>query len=183
MTPEQMIDFILAREGGFVNDPKDPGGATNYGISFRFLSSVHPDIADIDGDGDVDIDDILALSPENARTFYKQWFYDRMGIDKYVPTLGAAVLDTGVNMGRSRAGKLLQRALNKCGENLIVDGIVGQKTLNAVDKIDTYNLLRAFLLERIIEYSRLCRNNNKLRRFFYGWIERVNHLYIFCLME
>jgi lysozyme family protein len=180
-TADRMIDFILEREGGFVNDPKDPGGATKYGISLRFLKTIDPAMADLDEDGDVDVDDILALTPDLARAFYRQFFYDPMGIDQYPAPLGAAMLDTGVNMGKGRTGRILQRSLNQCGADLAVDGIVGPKTRTALMFFDVMDILRAFLLARVFVYAKLCRNNAGLTRFFFGWVERVRHLEAFCM--
>jgi len=175
-----MLDFILEREGGFVNDPKDPGGATRYGISLRFLQTIDPAMADLDEDGDVDVDDIFALSPELARAFYRQFFYQPMGIDQYPVPLGAAMLDMGVNMGKRRAGRILQLALNRCGADVAIDGIVGPKTRTAMMFFDSMDILRAVLLDRVFVYATLCRENPDLKRFFYGWVHRVRHLDEFC---
>lgn len=178
---DRMLDFILEREGGFVNDPKDPGGATNYGISLRFLQTIDPAMADLDEDGDVDVDDIFALSPDLARAFYRQFFYQPMEIHKYPAPLGAAMLDMGVNMGKRRAGRILQEALNKCGAAVAVDGIVGPKTRTALMFFDPMEVLRAVLLLRVFVYADLCRRNPDLTRFFFGWVERVRHLEAFCM--
>jgi lysozyme family protein len=180
-TAEKMLDFIMEREGGFVNNPADPGGATNYGISLRFLKTVDPDLADLDGDGEVDINDILAMTPDIARAFYRQWFYHPMGIDQYPAPLGAAMLDAGVNMGKGTAARLLQQALNQCGADLIEDGIVGLKTRTAVKFFDVMEILHAMLLARVFMYAQLCRRNQNLHHFFFGWVERIRHLYAFCV--
>lgn len=180
-TADRILDFILEREGGFINDPKDPGGATNYGISLRFLQTIDPAMADLDEDGDVDADDVFALSPDNARAFYRQFFYQTMGIHQYPAPLGAAMLDTGVNMGKRRAGRILQRALNRCGAAVAMDGIVGPKTRTALMFFDPMDVLRAVLLIRVFVYADLCRKNPDLHRFFYGWVERVRHLESFCM--
>lgn len=177
----KMLGFILEREGGFVSDPKDPGGATNYGISLRFLQTIDPAMADLDEDGDVDVDDIFALSPELARAFYRQFFYQPMEIHKYPAPLGAAMLDMAVNMGKARAGRILQEALNRCGAAVAVDGIVGPKTRTALMFFDPMEVLRTVLLIRVFVYADLCRQNHDLHRFFYGWVERVRHLEAFCM--
>lgn len=176
----RMLDFIMEREGGFVNDPKDPGGATKYGISLRFLKTIDPAMADLDQDGDVDVDDIFSMTPEKARAFYQQFFYEAMRIPQYPSPMGAAMLDTGVNMGKRRASRILQQALNGCGADLVVDGIVGPKTRVAMAFFDTMDTLRAFLLMRVIAYANLCRKNPDLKRFFFGWVQRVQHLQEFC---
>jgi len=177
----RMLDFIMEREGGFVNDPKDPGGATKYGISLRFLKTIDPAMADLDQDGDVDVDDIFSMTPEKARAFYQQFFYEAMRIPQYPSPMGAAMLDTGVNMGKRRASRILQQALNQCGAALVVDGIVGTKTRTALMFFDVMDILRAFLLARVFVYAKLCRENQDLHRFFFGWVERVRHLEAFCM--
>jgi len=177
----RMLDFIMERGGGFVNDPKDPGGATKYGISLRFLKTIDPAMADLDEDGDIDVDDIFAMTMETARTFYMERFYTPMGIGRYPAPLGAAMLDTGVNMGKAAAGRILQQALNQSGAELAVDGIVGPKTRTALAFFDTMDTLRAVLLVRVFAYAALCRKNRELRRFFFGWVERVRHLELFCM--
>ena len=177
----RMLDFIMEREGGFVNDPKDPGGATKYGISLRFLQTIDPAMADLNDDGDVNVDDIFSMTMETARAFYMDLFYKPMGIGRYPAPMGAAMLDTGVNMGKTRAGIILQQALNKSGADLAVDGIVGPKTRTALMFFDTMDTLRAFLLVRVFVYAQLCRENPDLHRFFFGWVERVRQLEAFCM--
>ena len=177
---ELMLHFILTMEGGFVNDPKDPGGATRYGISLRFLKIIDPAMADLDEDGDVDVDDIFSLTKDTAKDFYRRFFYNPMDIGQYPVPLGAAMLDTGVNMGRPAAGRILQQSLNRCGADLVVDGIVGNKTRAAMLFFDPMDTLRTVLLTRVFAYADLCRKNPDLKRFFFGWVMRVQHLQEFC---
>ena len=145
------------------------------------MSTTRKTRADLDEDGDVDVDDIFAMTPEAAKGFYTQFFYEAMRIDLYPSPLGAAMLDTGVNMGKRRAGRILQQALNQCGADLAVDGIVGPKTRTALMFFDTMDTLRAILLGRVFAYAKLCRENQDLHRFFFGWVERVRHLEALCM--
>lgn len=170
------LDFVIAQEGGFVNDPKDPGGATKYGISLRFLKTVDPALADLDQDGDIDMDDVWAMSEPQARVFYMKYFYEPLNIDQYGPALGAVILDTAVNMGRSRSLRLLQQALTVCGHPVPVDGVAGPVTRAAVARINKRGLIVSYLLCRVFVYADLCQANKELRRFFFGWINRVQAL-------
>lgn len=81
------LQFVLKWEGGYVNDPKDPGGETKWGISKK----AHPDI------------DIKNLTPEKAAEIYAQEYWDRAGCDGMVSPLNIAVFDTAVNCGVNRA--------------------------------------------------------------------------------
>jgi len=175
------LDFVIAQEGGFVNDPNDPGGATKYGISLRFLKTVDPSLSDLDQDGDIDADDIMSLSEPQAREFYMAFFYEPLNISQYSPAVGAILLDTAVNMGKARSIKLLQRALNTIGHRLIVDGIAGPVTLDRVRHTDPGILIHTYLLTRVFEYAWLCRQNPILKRFFFGWIDRVQALARFAV--
>jgi lysozyme family protein len=173
---DQALEFVLQWEGGFVNDPKDPGGATKYGISFRFLKKQAPELADIDKDGDVDADDIFSLSEEDARRIYRIHFWEALQLHRLPEPIAVAMMDTAVNMGKSRAARILQEALVSLGFNLAVDGIIGPKTrAHAVYALENL-LLRQFFLERIWQYLNICNRNRNLRKFLPGWLNRVRDL-------
>ena len=78
---EKAHAFVARMEGGFVDDPADPGGTTNYGVSLRFLKSQGLEAGDIDGDGDIDADDIRALTPERAAGVLRRAFWDVFPLD------------------------------------------------------------------------------------------------------
>jgi lysozyme family protein len=176
MNPSPIIDFVIRMEGGFVSDPADPGGATNHGISLRFLKSLDPALGDLDQDGDVDLDDVRAMTPSRARALYTLKFYTPMEIWKYPPALGAVLLDTAVNMGRKKSVLLLQRGLNGAGYSLVEDGIAGPRTMAMVRGMDPQAMVRFVLLERVLEYVRLCLERPQLRRFLFGWLNRCAEL-------
>ena len=137
------IPTILAHEGGFVDDPDDPGGATNWGISLRYYRKLDwPNIdvdvmglgdGDLDGDGDVDVDDIKVMTRYQALAIYNsQWWvrYKYYLINPQV--IATKVFDLSVNMGAGRAHRLLQQALRAVGREVEVDGVVGPKTRAAI---------------------------------------------------
>ncbi len=90
------LEFVLAKEGGYVNDPKDPGGETNYGIAKRF----HPDL------------DIKNLTPEQAAQIYASEYWDRAGCDSLPFPVCTAVFDSSVNVGVSRAVSWIRGSSN-----------------------------------------------------------------------
>lgn len=79
--------FTAKWEGGYCNDPDDPGGATNYGISLRWLKSLGLNQGDIDRDGDIDASDIRALSKEQAAALFKEKFWDAYRLGDSLRTL------------------------------------------------------------------------------------------------
>lgn len=118
----ECIARILVHEGGFVNNPKDPGGPTNRGVTLYTLRQL--DI-DVDGDGDVDIDDVRKLTEAEAITVYEHFYWKPPHCDLMPRGVDYFVVDTAVNSGVSRAGKILQKCLPGC----VVDGWIGPNTI------------------------------------------------------
>lgn len=131
------ISVILVHEGGYVNNPNDSGGVTNFGISLRFLSQ-HPEVGDFDHDGDVDAEDIANMTRDDAITVYKQFFWDPFKYSNIVDqTIATKIFDFNVNMGAKRSHILLQTALNNAfGLNLSIDGIIGPATMRVINQFD-----------------------------------------------
>lgn len=159
---------IDEHEKGFVNDPHDRGGATNWGISLRFAMGVgdldrdgKPDL-DIDGDGDIDVDDIRAMPRDKAESCYQLIFWLPLRCDDLPHGLAYALFDTAINMGRGTAVMLLQRALG-----VEADGRLGPVTMAAI-RYATPKTLRKFLAHRAWHYSRL----DDFQRYALGWLTR-----------
>lgn len=175
---EKAIDVILRHEGGYVDNPNDPGGATNFGISLRFIAD-YPDYGDVNHDGKVDAKDIRQMTVENAKDIYRHFWWDKYGYGRIVDqTIATKVFDFSVNMGASRAHKLLQQAMNKAfGLRLVVDGILGNAsygTLNAItDGKEEQQLLNAYSDQAWEFYQGLIKNNPKLAVFQKGWKNRA----------
>ncbi len=143
----RMAEEIVVREGGYVNDPDDPGGATKYGVTIHTLRRLG---LDLDGDGKIDAEDVRRIPMELATRIFLEHYFEAPRIAELPPVLHASVFDMYVNAG-ANAVKVLQRLLNQMGEDVSVDGVIGPMTgaaahraaLRAPDHIvDAYGIAR-----------------------------------------
>lgn len=118
---------IVAREGGFVNDPDDPGGATNHGVTLGTLRRLGIDLT---GEGRIDVADVQGLTAAQAVDIYVEHYFRRPGLSALPEVLQASVFDMYVNAG-GNAVKVLQRLLGDMGYPCDADGQVGPQTIRA----------------------------------------------------
>lgn len=163
---DRCFEFTLGREGGFVNDPKDRGGATNHGISLRYAVGKGR-VLDLDHDGDVDAADIRLITPDIARTLYRADFWVPSGCEGLPGPLGLIVFDSAVLCGPARAPRWLQQALG-----VAVDGKVGPKTLAAAGSRDLAESMADVLLLR----QDFLRQAPTFSAHGKGWLRRVMYL-------
>lgn len=139
---DEALATVLFHEGygRYTNDPVDPGGATRWGISLRFLQNLGD--ADNDGwrdgdlnkDGDVDAKDIRLMTRGQAEKIYRVQFWDRYKYGRlHSGRVAGKIFDLAVNMGPYNAHKVLQRACRACEHEIVVDGIIGPKTIAAAN--------------------------------------------------
>jgi len=159
---QEYMPRILKHEGGFVNHPKDPGGATNHGVTIGTLRKLG---IDKDGDGDSDIVDLRLLTAGDAGMVFKRFYGDAVQADFLPRGLDYAMADFSVNSGPTRAAEHLQRILG-----VTVDGHIGPATLAAVAKRDTAELIEALHKSRL----RFLRNLKTWPTFGRGWQARVD---------
>lgn len=126
---EDIARAIVAREGGFVNDPDDPGGATNHGVTIHTLRRLGLDLT---GDGRIDAADIRRLTPADAERIFLRHYFHGPRIDALPGALQPGVFDMYVNAG-ANAVKILQRLLRQMGQDVAVDGVIGPQTIAAAD--------------------------------------------------
>lgn len=126
-TVRQIALEIVAREGGFVNDPDDPGGATNFGVTIHTMRRLGLDVT---GDSAVDVADVRALSRDQAVEIFLTHYFARPRIGEMPEAVQASLFDMYVNAG-GNAVKILQRLLRDMGYDVSVDGTIGPQTLHA----------------------------------------------------
>lgn len=177
MTIDDVITSVLLNEGGYVHDPRDAGGETNYGIT----------AATAKANGYTGT--MKAFPASLARQIYGKQYVDAPGFAKVATVsmpIAAELVDTGVNMGPSVAAKFLQRALNglnnqaKDYADLTVDGIIGPGTLNALKvflaRRSAEGERRLLLLLNALQgerYLSLAEGRSANEAFLYGWLGRI----------
>ncbi len=159
------IPIIFKHEGGYVNDPNDDGGATNFGISLRFLRSIDPDAS---------ITTIKNMTREQASFIYRTEFWDKGNYGAINnQDLANKAFDMAVNMGHSRANRLLQSAANDHGYELTIDGILGPKSISILNEEACSTLLNTFKLKCIELYNSIAQQKPEKLKFLCGWINRA----------
>lgn len=123
----KLAEEIVTREGGYVNDPNDPGGATNFGVTIHTMRRLG---LDLNGDGVIDETDVRALSRAQAVDIFVNHYYHRPRIDALPAVLQPSVFDMYVNAG-GNAVRILQRLLVDMGYDIAVDGAIGAQTVRA----------------------------------------------------
>lgn len=174
MNLDKLLADLIAVEGGYVNDPTDRGGETNFGITVAVAHAFGYRGAMRD------------LPKSTAIAIYKRDYWTAPRFDRVAelsaPT-AAELFDTGVNCGTGFAKPLLQRALNLLNNNgkdypdLKVDGVYGPATLNALKsflakrgRAGELNLVKLLNCMQMARYVEICERNPKQEKFFYGWL-------------
>lgn len=166
---DKLAPFILRWEGGFVNDPVDKGGATNMGVTIGTWRSVG---YDKDGDGDIDVDDLHLLDKEDViERVLRPHYWNRWRADEILNQSVANILVDWVWASGTHGIKRPQRILG-----VTPDGIVGPKTLAAVNSMDPMELHFRIKNDRIKFIDEICQRDPSQERFRKGWMNRINAL-------
>lgn len=171
---DEMIDRVITREGGYVNNPNDRGLATNFGITQQVARAYGY------------LGDMRALPRSAAVNIYKSRYWTGPRFDQAAaicPQIADELFDTGINMGVAAAGRLLQRALNVLNRGAVdypdvpVDGNVGPMTLAALKGYMAKRgpaggevLRKALDGLQCARYVEIAEGNPSQEAFTYGWI-------------
>jgi lysozyme family protein len=126
-TVREIAEQIVVREGGYVNDPDDPGGATNFGVTIHTMRRLGIDLT---GDGEVTEADVRRITREQAIDIFVRHYYIEPRIEALPESVQPQVFDMYVNSG-ANAVKILQRLLGDMGYPCDADGVIGPQTVRA----------------------------------------------------
>ena len=149
----QAVQITLQHEGGFVDNPADPGGATNMGVEQRDLPHIP----------------IQTLTVAQAETYYQETYWKPLYSQITNQPLASKLFDLGVLFGVGTAVKNLQAALD-----LEMDGIFGPATLAATNRVVPVVLLSRFVSEMRAHANAVVGGNPKLAVFLNGWLRRIS---------
>jgi len=182
-TFEDAVAHTLSLEGGSVDDPQDPGGATNWGITIGVFRQWARRVLGAPGT----LDNLRSLSREDAIKIYKARYWDPVRLDEVAEideAVAREIFDTGVNMGQATAVRLLQRLLNVFNnrglhhEDIDIDGGVGPQTLGAFESY--FDRRGAEGMEVLLvglnclqgaRYVRIAEGSPDSEKFIYGWLK------------
>ena len=170
---------IVRREGGYVNDPDDPGGATNHGVTIHTMRRLG---LDLNGDGAVNAADVRVLRQDQAIDIFVQHYFEAPKIALLPLILQPSVFDMYVNAG-AHAVRILQRLFNAMRYDLKVDGVIGPKTRAVADQAvlaAPLHLADAYAIARRNYYYALADKRPASRKYARrrdggkgGWITRA----------
>lgn len=155
--------FILKWEGGYVNDKDDLGGATNKGVTLATFRSVY-------GQGKT-ANDLRNMTDQQWETIFKKHFWDKWRADEIKDQSVANILVDWLWASGAYGIKIPQRVLG-----VSVDGIVGAKTIAAVNAKDGKQFFKEIRQERIDFIDRICTSRPQNKKFRKGWLNRINSL-------
>lgn len=150
------LDHVFRWEGGFSDDPADPGGATRFGITRATLAEWRGEA--------VSVADVRALGRDEAAAIYRARYWDACRCGAMPAGLDLLVFDAAVNQGAGRAVRLLQAALG-----VARDGVIGPATLGAARSADARAAIVEFAARRMEAYGMLA----TFPRFGLGWSRRL----------
>lgn len=176
---KELAEEIVAREGGFVNDPDDPGGATNHGVTIHTLRRLG---LDLNRDRTIDVADVRSLTRAQAVEIYIEHYFQRPGIAALPEAVQPSLFDMYVNSG-ANAVKILQRLCTTMGFPCDPDGQIGPQTIRAAQaafEAAPNHLADAYGIARRNYYYGLAETRPQSRKFAHsrsggkgGWITRA----------
>ena len=161
LTSRDILDELINAEGGFVHHAADRGGPTNMGITQATLGRWRR--------GRVTLEDVKALSLDEALTIYREQYFRKTKIDQLPSRIQPIVLDDAVLSGPLTDIKTLQRHLR----NASVDGIIGPETCFLSTQVPSSELLTNLVRSRVERYCRIAQRDTSQVVFLVGWVRRA----------
>ena len=159
---DKSVEYILEHEGGYVDHPKDPGGATNKGITIAtFCRYVKPKGTK---------EDLKQLTTEQAKIVYKAQYWDKVLGDELPSGVDHAVFDFAVNSGPRRAALYLQKVVG-----VTQDGKLGPNTLKATEAIPKIVVINT-LMDKRLAYMKRIKRGELWKTFGRGWQKRIDRV-------
>ena len=161
------LPILLGFEGGYVDDPTDPGGETNKGVTMATFRQCSHELLGIDPTSP----NLKGLTDSQAGIIYRALYWDKMnGDDFQLQDLANIVCDFYVNAG-THATILLQNILNGMGANVVADGGIGPASIRALSGVDPVPVYRQYKQGRVQYYQNL---GQRFPQFLQGWLNRAN---------
>ncbi len=163
------IEHTFKNEGGWANVPGDRGGATMYGITIGTLSRWRKRA--------VSIQEVRDLTESEAKIIYKAWYWDTLNLDA-VQSKGVAMclFDIGVVRGIGIPPKYAQRVCCSLGQNILIDGHIGPKTIAAINACSREAFINEFARLAEEGFRAIVANNPSQKKFLKGWVRRARRL-------
>lgn len=167
------VAVVLKHEGGYVDDPDDPGQETNFGLSTLFIRRAGLTAADL-GLPSLERGALKSLTREKAVEVYRLKWWDNFKYgDLIEQRIATKLFDTCVNVG-PQAHKWAQTCCNQLGASIAVDGLLGEMSFHALNSVATLPWLTLFSQRQAAHYRALCEQNPVLRKYLNGnWLRRA----------
>lgn len=155
------LPFVLKHEGGWSDDPADPGGATMQGIT----------LATAQRHGIMTKDALRAIAPEVVAAIYESDYWRFGGV--YDQRVATKIFDMAVNMGRKTTVKMVQDGLNELGASLMPDGCWGPATENCVNAAGPDQMLELLCKASAERYRAIVAHRPESMKYLDGWLKRA----------
>lgn len=158
---EQALPFVLKHEGGWSDDPDDPGGATNQGITLATAQRYGIETKEA----------LKAITPEQVASIYRSGYWRFNGLTSQA--VATKLFDMSVNMGLRTAVRIAQDCVNGIGASLIADGSFGPITENTINAVAPDRMLDLLCKASAEHYHNIVEVRPASQKFLRGWLARA----------
>ena len=164
MTRDEIIAAVIGTEGGYVNNPTDPGGATKFGVTQRYLTNARKSaqFANLPAS-------VADITAQQAHDLYAADQWQAVHGDSLPPAVALLAFDCAVNGGPGTAANVLESALG-----IPQDGIIGPHVIAAAKAADPAKLAAEFAARNAVHYAKFYTTESQ---FMLGWMRRVISMY------